>query len=222
MNEAKGFLGAIVGGLIGAGVWGVVTFITHREFGMIAWVIGLLAGLGAALASGRKGLATVGIAAGVAALLSIGIGKFAAVHVVANKIFARSDASVASMTIDDDFAQQLMAQGLVKDQVTAGKSPAWPPGMSEDDAGTITDYPPDVVASVLSRWTAMSEPEREEYKVRSLAEFQDHYAQSKKDAKADIFLKSFSAFDLLWAFLAVSSAFKIGAGSSPAPAPTAA
>ena len=70
------FVGAAVGGVIGALIWAGIVLATNYEVGFVAWAIGGLVGLGSALLGGAG--RTNGVVCGVIALLSILGGKYMA------------------------------------------------------------------------------------------------------------------------------------------------
>jgi phosphate/sulfate permease len=65
-----GVLGSIVGAILGAGTWCLIAVLTNYEVGVIAWVLGGLAGLGMALGY-RQARTAAGITAAVIAVLGI-------------------------------------------------------------------------------------------------------------------------------------------------------
>jgi len=69
---AGGVLAALAGGI----VWGVISLVTEREIGIIAWAIGWLTGYAVVLFAGkRKGL-PLQLVAVITAILGIAVGKY--------------------------------------------------------------------------------------------------------------------------------------------------
>jgi hypothetical protein len=54
MHCCKWLCGGILGGLIGGTAWVMIELLTHKEFGWIAWVVGVLVGLGVHVASSKE------------------------------------------------------------------------------------------------------------------------------------------------------------------------
>jgi hypothetical protein len=78
------FIGSVVGGAIGAAIWAAVGYYTGFEVGWIAWGVGVLAGLGAAVGSNIIGggpSTGTGILAAVVALAGVGAGKLAVIEI---------------------------------------------------------------------------------------------------------------------------------------------
>lgn len=69
-------VGATVGGLVGAGIWAGVAYQMHVEVGYIAWVVGGLTGLGAAIGARHHAGILSGMIAVIAAVASILLAKF--------------------------------------------------------------------------------------------------------------------------------------------------
>lgn len=51
----KSVVGAVLGGIAGAAIWAAVAFYAHLEAGYVAWGVGILTGLGAAIFADKKG-----------------------------------------------------------------------------------------------------------------------------------------------------------------------
>lgn len=80
-NIALGILGGILGALVGAAAWGFVVASTHREFGILSIVLGLLVGYGVRwLGKGQGG--TFGLLAGLLAVVGSAAGSILAVAVL--------------------------------------------------------------------------------------------------------------------------------------------
>jgi|GEM_PF-7132432 len=69
-----GLVGGCIGAVIGGVIWGGVAYVTEYELGWIAWLVGVLAGVGTMAAGGEPGLRAAGIATSMA-VLGILIGK---------------------------------------------------------------------------------------------------------------------------------------------------
>jgi hypothetical protein len=69
-------IGALVGAIIGAIIWAVVGIVTNNELGLVAIVVGLLAGGGALVGAGMKRGISFQLVGVVMAVLGIVIGKY--------------------------------------------------------------------------------------------------------------------------------------------------
>lgn len=96
----------------------------------------------------------------------------------------------------------------------AGKRVAWPEGMTYEEAYDEADYPADVWAEGQARWEALSEAEQQAAMADAETTAIGALEMYKSEARQEVFLQSFSLFDLLWIGLAVFTAFKLGAGAS--------
>ncbi|MBN8597189.1 MAG: hypothetical protein J0L78_05905 [Planctomycetes bacterium] len=205
----KGIIGGLIGGAIGAAIWAAIVHFTHYEVGIVAWAIGALVGIGTAIFAGNSVSPVTGVAAAAIALGSIAGGKFAVVHMIAGKV--KSDIH-AQVEINDDRAMVSIADQLVEESEKAGKKIEWPKGMTRDEASEQADFPPAIWTDAKARWTAMSPADQDSYK-KALAE----HAHASLDhaigqAESEAFFSSFTFFDILWAVLAIGSAFKLGSG----------
>jgi hypothetical protein len=95
-NTGMFMLGCLISGigaLVGAGVWCLIALITNREAGLVAWGIGVVAGLGMTLGYRRQNNLAGVVAAGfsVAAIL---IGKFAIFSFVIHSILTGEGSSL--------------------------------------------------------------------------------------------------------------------------------
>ncbi len=125
-----------------------------------------------------------------------------------------------------DLHLMYLADEIVAEREEAGQSVQWPVGMTYDEAWHEEDYPADIWFEAQSRWSTMTSAQQED--------FRQYIIDTENAARelyeplytADItmsgFLQSFSLFDGLWAFLAIASAFRIGASGSESRQETAA
>lgn len=74
-NQTMCFIGAGMGAAVGAGMWMFIGYATGWNFGIIATLIGVLAGLGAVALGGGRG-PEVGVIAAAAAVLGIMAGSY--------------------------------------------------------------------------------------------------------------------------------------------------
>lgn len=77
-NLAMGVLGGVVGAALGAVLWAGITAATHSQIGLVAIVVGFLAGYGVRVAG--KGIeASFGVVGAILAVLGCGVGNLLAV-----------------------------------------------------------------------------------------------------------------------------------------------
>lgn len=212
MRYIGALIGAAVGGLVGAAIWAAVAFYTNFEIGWIAWGIGVLAGFGAmAGAKGEGDLATGGLAA-IAALAGVGLGKFGAIHFAVDKEM-NSPAFQAHLNVTDEDMIVVYADQVVEEWETANKAVNWPQNVIPEEAQAEADYPKPVWAEAKKRWTGLNASEQE----TARNEQTDYRKQMTEFVRASIkgeaFKESFGPFDILWAVLALASAFGIGRGA---------
>jgi hypothetical protein len=205
----KGIIGGLIGGVIGAAIWAAIAHFTNRELGIVAWGVGVLVGMGTAMCAGNSVSPLTGAAAALIALGSISGGKFAVVHSIAGKV--KSDIH-AKIVIGEDQAIVGIADQLAEETETAGKKLEWPKGMNREEASEQQDFPPALWTDAKARWTAMPAADQESYK-KALADHVHASVDHAVDqAESEAFMSSFTLFDILWAFLAVGTAFKLGSG----------
>lgn len=73
-----------IAGLIGAAIWGGITYLTHREVGFVAWAIGGLVGISVCVAAQEMDEFIAGVLAGTISIFSILAGKMLAVVFLVN------------------------------------------------------------------------------------------------------------------------------------------
>ncbi len=214
----KGLVFGILAGLAGAAVWAAISHFTGFEIGYLAWGIGLLVGLGFAAGLRGSGSVFTGVLAAVVALGAVTAGKYAAAvwdvdaYVKQNPPPAVSRELVVSFIADD----------VVEEYRQADRSLDYPPNADTEFPESESDYPADVWAEATARFDALS-PQEQQAKTDDVDAFmRQNVAAFREAATADMFKASFSAFDLLWAFFAVATAFRLGAAGSGKPQQAAA
>lgn len=220
--NVRALIGSLLAGAIGAAIWAAIAYYTDREIGWVAWGVGGLVGLGAFVGGRADANAGTGVLAAVVALASIATGKFIVVDIISNSVFKQvhesAEKTLNEMFKDDTGFKIHMAHQLVEVAVGDGKSLAWPKDMSDEDAEKPEDFPKEIWKDVETRWNGMSSDARKQYcedtRVATREAFHSGVDMVSGQAKVDFFLHSFGAWDLLWGFLAVSTAFRVGSGSS--------
>ncbi len=210
-NPIVWVLGGLVGGGIGAVIWALVAWKLHSELGWIAWLVGVLAGGGVALvARGNTGMFT-GIVAAVCALTCVGAGKYMAISMVVDQLVAQLP---VSGPLSDEDVQMHLAGQITDEWESAGKELKWPNGEPPEDVEGPDDLPPALWAETTARWKAATPQWQADYRSQAQTEVAAELETLKQVVKEDAFKQSFGLFDILWLFLALGSAFKIGSAGS--------
>lgn len=202
----KAILGGVIAGLVGAAIWGGITYATHLEIGWIAWGIGFFVGIGVRVGSGGEDGNTFGLVAAVIALASVLAGKLFAVYLFV----------AAVPDLDVNISPQGMIVGYALDicgeRAAKGKPVRFPPGTSMEKANGPQDFPKDVWQEATKRWEKLGPAGQQEEINKRRQLFQQLGANLRGELRAAGFRESFSPFDLLWGFLAITTAFKLGSG----------
>jgi hypothetical protein len=202
-------LAAAFAALVGAVAWGMIAWLTGFEVGYVAWGIGLLVGF-AAVKLGGRGVATASTAAALT-LVAIFIGKVLGTHFLVEKEFTQ---------VREEYFTAALFEELERD------ADAWsgmPSSASEDqvrqfmvdhDYGGFSnagEIPPQDLAYFQSfsvpvlREFIVSEPGFQEWQDGSFnqyrAEFEAEYSL------ASLVVDELNAIDLIFAILAVSTAY---------------
>ena len=152
MKPIAWLVGGLVGGLIGAAAWTVVVYFTDYELGVIAWGIGVLSGYGVRAVAGERKGAGPAVAALVAALFSVGVGKVGSIAM-----------AVRPGAVTEEYAVVALADVVVRDFEREGRAVEWPAGITQQEATEEANYPADVWAEAETRWLAIPPAERERY-----------------------------------------------------------
>jgi hypothetical protein len=115
---------------------------------------------------------------------------------------------------NDQFILVYLADSIVEEYEEEGRSLDWPPGKDVDTAWRAPHYPPEVWADAVKQWEEMSPADRAEYSSSIKAFLTRLVAEAKAAEVADLFMQSFSLFDVLWAVLAIGTAAKLGAAGA--------
>lgn len=205
----KGIIGGVIGGLLGAALWAGVTYSTDREFGWIAWIVGALVGALTGAFARDEASPMTGAAAALIALVSIAVGKFAVIHIYATKA---SQKLHADYRVTDEIALVAIADQVVEEWEKNSKPVKWPEGMSKDEATEEKDYPKEIWSDAQGRWTGMSASQQQSYKQDLEAHHHEKMDEAIAAFEAEAFKKSFDLLDIIFALLAIASAYKLGAG----------
>lgn len=193
------FAGILVG-IPAAVVWTVIAYFTGYEIGWVAWGVGALVGYAVAK-SAHEPSATLGptaaaLAVGTLLLAKVLILEFAVPPIMRTELLKNQNA-VTGMFVMDMTAHKSFTPEL---QALLDQAEARPGSLSEAQQ---LDMQRRMRAEVLERVTNATRAEKERVARASTETIlkQMGFFGALKDL--------FSLFDLLWIFLAVSSAFKI-------------
>jgi hypothetical protein len=209
----KGVIGSLIGGAIGAAIWAAIAYFTGYEVGYVAVGVGFLAGFGMGFGARDDTGTHTGVVAVVIALGAILVGKYGAVHLAIEKAAEEVQKSgIVSTAATMDDAQIYVAHLLVEEYQAAGKPINWPNGAAPEKFTSYADFPKDVWADMEARWLTLTSTQQEGYRVAAEQRFKAKFETIKGTIEQEGFLASFSFFDILWAFLAIGAAYKLGAG----------
>lgn len=197
MKLAYGFVGAVIGGVVGAALWTAISYFSGYELGIIAWLVGLACGFGMAVGSKREGGVPAGAIAAVVALISILGGKYAVAHYMSHHLAATVSLSVAE-------AEAFHEMEVETEMENAGAKLTPPTGRQ--------DVAPEATEEAKKRWRKMSDAQKEQYAKDAAAKMNTLVAAvgGASSITWDMFKASFGALDLIFAALAVWYAFKLG------------
>ncbi|MFM8287824.1 MAG: hypothetical protein ACKOGA_13975 [Planctomycetaceae bacterium] len=204
----RGILGAAVGAVAGAAVWSALVYFLNVEVGFVAWGIGFLTGLLALWFSGSDGSPALGVASALLALLGVAAGKVFAIWLLLGNV-------VVPPVNPEQLAISYLADGIVEERQSRGERVVFPPGKSLETALSQLDYPPEIWAAAEKEWQTTSAEDRQVFLAAKVSAQGPSATDRLKFALERVFSgKRTSPFDLLWVFLAVSTAYKLGNGSS--------
>ena len=210
----KGVIAGIAGGIVGAILWGVVAMVTGYEIGWIAWGIGALVGAG--VAWGTDGGTVQGVLAVVISVLAILGGKFVALELMMNKEVKSAAENVTTLVdTNEDYLISWLADTIAYKMQEEGKTVNWPAGIDSDTAQTEADYPPEIWSKAKAVWLGMSDDDKAEFKEQVRQQAAENISEYASGLRQEGFLASFGAMDVLFFFLAIATAYKIGSKSQP-------
>lgn len=206
----RGIIGSVLGGAIGAAVWAAIAYFTGFEVGYVAVGVGFLAGLGMSAGAKDDTGTTSGILAAVIALVAIASGKYIAMHAAVDK---EASKYAATVNLNDGDLRLFMGKSVVEEAEKAGKTMKWPEGITSiDDVGSFEDLPEDIRKDTDARWNGMSADEQNQYRTQMTDYVNGSIAGMASEVTNEHFGGAFSFFDILWGFLAIGAAYKVGSG----------
>ena len=198
----KGLAGALIASIIGMVGWFLLIKATGYQIGYAAWGVGAITGLGARVV-GAEGSMKLGVLAGLFAFIAIIGGQYLALRSIVEKEF--SQLALVSYQEQLDTANQAVALNTVEE------TKSFIAKQDEVDAAAVT---PDRLKEFREkdvpkfRDLIAGKPSKAEFLSR-LNVFQNSWSIQFEMLKASVGL-----FTMLWIFLGVGSAYKLGAGTN--------
>ncbi|MFM8222052.1 MAG: hypothetical protein ACKOJF_24330, partial [Planctomycetaceae bacterium] len=158
--------------------------------------------------SGSDGSPALGVASALLALLGVAAGKVFAIWLLLGNV-------VVPPINPEQLAISYLADGIVEERQSRGERVVFPPGKSLETAQSQLDYPPEIWAAAEKEWQTTSAEDRQVFLAAKVSAQGPSATDRLKFALERVFSgEGASPFDLLWVFLAVSTAYKLGNGSS--------
>lgn len=227
MGTPMGIAAGLLAGLIGAAAWAAIAFYANLEIGYLAWGIGGLVGFAVASGAGKTGPVLGGIAV-LITIASICGGKFAVVETEIQssltEVYADFEQQLAE-GFTDEVLVSFLADGIVTQEESAGKSIDWPKGVDLSEASTPADYPQAIWQNAQKKWDAMDDEGHTEFHAQiesnTRENFEAYIAGVTEEARSEGFFATFSLFDLLFFGLGVVTAWGIAGSAEEDGVPTA-
>ena len=198
----KGVIGALAASIVGMVAWYFLIKLTGYQIGYAAWAVGGLTGIGARVL-GAEGSTKLGIVAGVCAFVAIIGGQYLVAKSYTDTEFDKialesyqeqldsANAAVALTTADDTKSFIAKLDEVKVAEVTADRMKEF----REQDLPKFRD----LIAGKPSKAEIMGR----------LTKVKNSFA-----VQFEVLKESVGIFTLLWLFLGVGSAFKLGAGTN--------
>lgn len=192
-----GLLGGIIAGSIAMVVWYLLTIATDMKFGIVAWFMGVIVGLGARVL-GREGSHGLGSIAALCATLAILGGDF----LVASHFVNQALANRASTRYETMMSEARMAANAKTDE----QIKAWL--VKNGDSGE------QATAEEIEEFRSKTQPEMQKLLNDPSAKERVEKAYIKQlgsfSLRFEVFKKTVSPFSILWVAFGIVSAYKIG------------
>lgn len=214
-----GIVLGFIAGLVGAAVWGAITYYTGYEIGYLAWGIGAAVGIAVAAGAGKSNPA-LGLAAVLITVVSICGGKYAALEAALQKELSIAteeiEAGISENLADEEFLVSYLADEVIEQQAADGKLIDWPDGVDPTNATAKDDYPASIWKQAQGKWDGMDAAAKDSHKEQASSSMHQNIdimmASVMNEARNEGFIGSFGPMDLLFFGLAVFTSWKI-AGS---------
>jgi predicted Zn finger-like uncharacterized protein len=200
----------LAGGALGGAIWVAIAYAIHRELGIIAWAVGAMTGFAVAIAAGHRAGTGSGLLAAGLAFSVIIMSKFCVALLIVNQAAALLDKAVAT----PEQVMMLEARAIASEAEKKGTKLKWPPGKSLDVAEELSDFPEAIADQAQRNWAAQTPRIKQHQKSLQQVNEIGKNPVGKGLFVVLVFLGSFRLFDLLWFFLAMGSAFRLGRGTS--------
>ncbi len=192
-SRGAGF--AVLGGVIGALIWGAVAYTTGWSFGFVAIGVGALVGFGMILGSKARGTVGSGLGAAMIALGCIVGAKFVVAELEAGD-WMREAGKVSDLDAIDQYASEVYDYFAASGQ---HMSAAGPEG-----------WPPEVYSEAKRLWTETPLVERDEYMLAMGRDARRHAEESRFQVGVAAFVAGFGPVNLVIIGLAAATAYKTG------------
>lgn len=194
MSLGRGFFGSLVGAAAGGGAWAALSLATDMRMGIVAIVVGALAGFGMSLGTEGRGGGSAGLLAGIAAALGILGSRYAVNHFGVQRMIA------AGSTVTPETAVNEVAGDIYADWLAAG--------YRLESNGE--EYPAAVMDEARRRWGRLTPEQQQQYMTALSAHYASQGQQSAGAFTAIAFLVDLGLFGFAWLGLGVATAVKIG------------
>jgi len=207
----RALIAAAIGGAVGAAAWCAVSVTTGYEIGILAWGVGLLAGLGAMIATPRDERSVLtGAAAAIVGLAAIVGGKWAAASIHAEA----TAAELAATEVDDQWLIIDLADDIVLEREAAGMTIDWPTAAQIETATEEYEYPADIWSEAVERLEALPDVERQQLRRAAQDTLAEMSASAGHYFRAEYFRRSFGLLDFVFVGLAMFTAFRLGSAGA--------
>lgn len=206
-NITLGTVGAVGAAFVGMMIWYFLIKLTNTEYGIVAWGVGGLTGVGCRLLGGGYSQ-KLGIIAAVCALVAIVGGEFLATNAAYNQFVGEfleqaydGRMAYAQRAVKHETDQDVRTF-LAREQSEEG-APVTPESIPQED---ITEFKKNELPQLKE--FINGRPSRSEYQSTLQAGF------NSVAMKGSVLKNSVSLWTLLWLFLGVGSAYRLGTGET--------
>ena len=202
-NKAKGMIGALLGGIVGAATWAGAVYYTGYEIRYVAVAVGALTGLGSRTLGGGRDY-HLGLFAAAMALVAILVGQFVVAKVYLTQFGAKEVAELEYKFRVDEAkeAAELKTDAEIRDFIAESESTVFKPVPPESiKAEKIADFK----ARELPALKKLASGEL----TKSAFVEQESKAFLAKLTVNDIFTASITPYLFFWVFVGVGAAWKL-------------
>lgn len=192
-NTGRAVVAGLLAAVVGGAAWALIVLVTGYEVGYVAWGVGLLVGFAMARTTGIRSK-RLGMVAATLAVLGLLVGKYLIIEVSLGSGLA-SEVQKDPQLMMQAALYQLETTSSLPESVQSGLD-----GLAEEDT-LPDDLWAEMMAAAAIHLDSLDDAGRE-----ALAE-DFSIAVAGGLTAADKWSSAFSGFDLLWFFLAVSTAW---------------